>query len=187
LESWFFHLEKLSLSEEFTLETSRKEAILECVPILELIVSSTEPSVSALEEVDGRMVPVFSESEFNDTQKEVMEHVHTAALRFVEDLLRLLPGEEKENDLRSYLHAVLQRYLSYPEKKEASVFADFLFWEDSVGVGTPRSICKVPRVEEEIVDSEKLRDAYRRCFWKKGFRAQIPREINDSWPHLISW
>ncbi len=164
LQSYFVHLGQTKF---------RKDLLMECVELLELLFNAPHPSITGLRFEAGKWIPKFGTPEITEAQSEWMKILHASALQFVDEALELLPGLRDAVDIEDYLEAVCGRIFRRPTAEEGRVLGAFSH-RDAFGGGTPtRHLALVPEAARQMRDRGDLRRAYQNSFWRKGFEAQL--------------
>ncbi|MDR3568209.1 MAG: glycosyltransferase [Syntrophobacteraceae bacterium] len=163
VQSFYVHLDK---------PDHRADLIREGVEVLEAFFGAPHPSVVGLEKSEGGFRPLYGEKELDDTQQQYLELAREAALEFVLDACELITELDSTTPAHGYLDTVLERILCHPRPREAHALGQISHRNTFGGYGPLRYIAKVPSGKDRK-KPRALREAYERCFWKKGFLAQL--------------
>ena len=172
LSSCYFHLDQ---------PPGRRALVSESVELIELFFGAPHPTIVGLREgANGHAEPVFGSAEHTDEHSADIARMRERAVDFCRDAAALArPGEllDWTGQGFGYLDAALDRFLRRPTPEEGRVLGA-LPARDSFGGDAPtRPLAQVPTPWERLIHPARLRYAFQRAFWKKGFLAQLtPRE-----------
>lgn len=164
LKSYFIHLGE---------PAPRRNLVMECVEIFELLFNAPHPSIIGLTQEKGEWQPEYGEPELSDRQLEWLRVVHESAAKFVDDFLAVDRSLSVMQSMHDYLMPVFERILRQPTREEAEILGGFSH-RDAFGGETPaRFIARLPGLSQQVRDRGSLRAAYLNSYWRRGMLAQM--------------
>lgn len=106
----------------------------------ELMISEDGPSCNKLVEKNGKIVPVFKKYESDYIQSYILYELHTSAIQFVEDVLKIFREDIfLLNYRKTDASLPFEYYLHCSKSIDRNLFSSFLF-EDDMGIGRDISV-----------------------------------------------
>ncbi|MDY3982837.1 MAG: hypothetical protein SOY70_02395 [Veillonellaceae bacterium] len=104
------------------------------------MISEDGPSCNKLVEKNGKIVPVFKKYESDYIQSYILYELHTSAIQFVEDVLKIFREDIfLLNYRKTDASLPFEYYLHCSKSIDRNLFSSFLF-EDDMGIGRDISV-----------------------------------------------